>query len=78
VPRTPGDRGAGDRHPPIRKSLGQHFLNDERILKRIVDALELRAGETVVEIGPGRGSLTALLVGTGVRVVAVEYDRMLV
>jgi 16S rRNA (adenine1518-N6/adenine1519-N6)-dimethyltransferase len=78
VPRTPGDRGDGGRPPPIRKSLGQHFLNDERILKRIVDALDLRAGETVVEIGPGRGSLTALLVGTGVRVVGVEYDRLLV
>ena len=42
--------------PPIRKSLGQHFLNDRRILERIADALELTGDETVVEIGPGRGS----------------------
>ena len=65
------------RTPPIRKSLGQHFLNDKRILQRIVDALELSNGETVVEIGPGRGSLTELLVPRAGRLVLVEYDRML-
>lgn len=65
------------RPPPIRKSLGQHFLNDQRILQRIVDALELRGDETVVEIGPGRGSLTALLVPAARRLVLIEYDRML-
>ena len=48
--------------PPIRKSLGQHFLNDRRILQRIVDALELTGSETVIEVGPGRGSLSELLV----------------
>jgi len=63
--------------PPIRKNLGQHFLNDQRILQRIVDALELRGDETVVEIGPGRGSLTELLVPVAKRLVLIEYDRML-
>lgn len=62
---------------PIRKSLGQHFLKDKRILQRIVDALELRGDETVVEIGPGRGGLTELLVPVAKRLVLIEYDRML-
>jgi len=63
--------------PPVRKSLGQHFLNDVRILKRIVDALLLTGSETVVEIGPGRGSLTALLAPVAKRLVLIEYDRAL-
>jgi 16S rRNA (adenine1518-N6/adenine1519-N6)-dimethyltransferase len=62
---------------PIRKSLGQHFLSDKRILQRIVDALELTGEETVIEIGPGRGSLTALLVPVAKRLVLVEVDRTL-
>ena len=49
------------KNPPIRKSLGQHFLNDRRILERVADALELHGTETVVEIGPGRGGLTDVL-----------------
>ena len=77
---------AGEREPPRRrdggfpptlKRLGQHFLTDRRILERIVDALELAGTETVVEIGPGRGALTELLVPRAGRVVAVELDRAL-
>lgn len=63
--------------PPIRKNLGQHFLSDTRILQRIVDALELRGDETVLEIGPGRGSLTELLAPVSKRLVLIEYDRLL-
>jgi 16S rRNA (adenine1518-N6/adenine1519-N6)-dimethyltransferase len=63
--------------PPVRKSLGQHFLNDRNILGRIVDALELTGTETVVEIGPGRGSLTELLVPRAKRLALIEYDRAL-
>jgi len=63
--------------PPTRKSLGQHFLADRRILGRIADALELTGSETVVEIGPGRGALTDLLAERAGRVVAIEYDRAL-
>jgi 16S rRNA (adenine1518-N6/adenine1519-N6)-dimethyltransferase len=73
----PRDGSAPRGHPPIRKSLGQHFLNDRRILQRIVDGLELRGGETVIEIGPGRGSLTELLVPVAHRLVLIEYDRAL-
>lgn len=69
--RTPG------RAPPVRKSLGQHFLNDQRILTRIADALELHGDELVIEIGPGRGSLTRLLLPRAGRVIAIEYDRAL-
>jgi len=63
--------------PPIRKSLGQHFLGDRRILARIVDALELTGNETVIEIGPGRGTLTELLAPRVARLIAIEYDRAL-
>lgn len=65
------------RLPPIRKSLGQHFLNDRRILERIADALELTGDETLLEIGPGRGSLTEVLVPRVKRLVLIEYDRAL-
>src|SRR5438067_6832332 len=65
------------RLPPARKSLGQHFLNDRRILARIADALALKGDETVIEIGPGRGSLTELLVARAGHVIAIEYDRAL-
>jgi 16S rRNA (adenine1518-N6/adenine1519-N6)-dimethyltransferase len=63
--------------PPVRKSLGQHFLEDRRILERIVDALDPNASDTVIEIGPGRGSLTEALVPRVGRLVLVEYDRAL-
>ncbi|MBA2684409.1 MAG: ribosomal RNA small subunit methyltransferase A [Gemmatimonadaceae bacterium] len=66
------------RPPPIRKSLGQHFLTDPRILARIADAVALTSDETVVEIGPGRGSLTEALLARAARVVAIEIDRRLV
>jgi 16S rRNA (adenine1518-N6/adenine1519-N6)-dimethyltransferase len=73
----PDRRADSRRPPPIRKSLGQHFLADRRILQRIVDALELTGNETVIEIGPGRGSLTELLVPKARRLILVEYDRAL-
>ena len=58
--------------PPTRKSLGQHFLTDRRILGRIADALHLTGSETVLEIGPGRGALTDLLVDRAGRLIAIE------
>jgi 16S rRNA (adenine1518-N6/adenine1519-N6)-dimethyltransferase len=66
-----------DGFPPTRKSLGQHFLTDRRILGRIADALHLTGPETVLEIGPGRGALTDILVEKSGRVIAIEYDRAL-
>ena len=72
-------RGSGpdERLPPPRKRLGQHFLSDPRILSRIADSLELTGSETVVEIGPGRGALTDILVHRAARVIAIEIDRAL-
>ncbi|HWH03678.1 MAG TPA: 16S rRNA (adenine(1518)-N(6)/adenine(1519)-N(6))-dimethyltransferase RsmA [Gemmatimonadales bacterium] len=60
-----------------KKSLGQHFLSDVGILGRIADALEIAPGETVLEIGPGRGDLTRQLLDRGARVVAIEKDTRL-
>ena len=71
MPRPQPDR------PPVRKSLGQHFLSDPRILERIADALKLAPDETVVEIGAGRGALTAVLRDRAARVIAIELDRQL-
>lgn len=44
-----------------KKSLGQHFLRDERVVQRIVDLLRAAEGDQIMEIGPGPGALTALL-----------------
>lgn len=63
---------------PPKKRLGQHFLHDPGILRRIADGLELAPSETVLEIGPGPGGLTAELVTRASRVVAIEKDRDLV
>jgi 16S rRNA (adenine1518-N6/adenine1519-N6)-dimethyltransferase len=72
-----GARSGRADFPPTRKSLGQHFLTDRRILGRIADALHLKGDETVLEIGPGRGALTDLLVERAGRLIAIEYDRAL-
>lgn len=61
-------------HRP-RKRLGQHFLNEPRILARIVETLEPMPNETVIEIGPGQGSLTERLVSRAARLVVIELDR---
>ncbi|TMB64997.1 MAG: hypothetical protein E6J43_12560, partial [Chloroflexi bacterium] len=60
-----------------RKSLGQHWLTDRAALRRIVDSAEIRAEETVVEIGAGTGLLTELLVERAGRLIAVEVDDRL-
>jgi len=57
-----------------RKSLGQHFLRDPSIARRIVRLARPATGETVVEIGPGLGALTAFLAESCERLVLVELD----
>jgi 16S rRNA (adenine1518-N6/adenine1519-N6)-dimethyltransferase len=59
------------------KRFGQNFLTDKRIIQRIIAALAPRRDETIVEIGPGKGALTAELVEAAGRVIAVEFDRKL-
>ncbi len=61
-----------------KRSLGQNFLNDSSVIERIVSSLKLTEDDTVVEIGPGRGSLTETIVKSGANVIAIEIDRLLV
>jgi len=62
-----------ERHFP-RKRFGQHFLTDKNLLGKIVRTAGVGPGDTVLEIGPGRGALTGPLLDSGARVVAVEVD----
>ncbi len=61
-----------------KKQFGQHFLHDAQIVARIVQAIAARAGERVVEIGPGDGALTLPLLRALGRLTAIELDRDLV
>jgi 16S rRNA (adenine1518-N6/adenine1519-N6)-dimethyltransferase len=61
-----------------KRSLGQNYLVGDHYPKRIIDAVSPRAGETIIEIGPGMGALTGLLVESGARVIAIELDRELI
>jgi 16S rRNA (adenine1518-N6/adenine1519-N6)-dimethyltransferase len=75
---SPGfDRSHSDAFRP-RKSLGQNFIIDAGVARKIVRAADLNRDDVVLEIGPGRGALTALLLQDSRRVVAVELDRRLV
>lgn len=59
----------------VRKRFGQHFLASPGILARIVAGLAPAPEDRVLEIGPGRGVLTAALLATGASVAAIEIDR---
>lgn len=71
------ESSAAQRRPRARKALGQHFLVDKRVLARIVRAADPQPDETIVEVGPGHGTLTGELAGRGSRVIAVELDNVL-
>ncbi len=58
-----------------KKRLGQNFLKSETIVRRIIETLDIRDGDTIVEVGPGRGALTLPMAAGGARIVAVEFDR---
>jgi len=58
-----------------KKSLGQNFLKDKGILKKIADFAQIEKGDTVVEVGPGEGTLTELLLERAKKVIAVEKDE---
>jgi len=66
------------RKPFAKKSFGQNFLVDPKYIRKIIDALDLSSGDTVVEIGAGRGALTEFLVEKTAKVFAIELDRDLV
>jgi 16S rRNA (adenine1518-N6/adenine1519-N6)-dimethyltransferase len=59
------------------KSLGQHWLKDRDVLAHIADCAELTPDDTVLEIGPGLGTLTSELLRRSKKVVAVEFDAEL-
>jgi 16S rRNA (adenine1518-N6/adenine1519-N6)-dimethyltransferase len=62
----------------LTKSLGQNFLHDGNQLRRIIDAAELKKTDKVLEIGPGLGPLTELLLENAGEVLAIEKDARLV
>jgi len=61
-------------HGGKRRALGQHFLRDPGVARRIIDLVNPTARDVVVEIGPGEGALTAMLAAEAGRVVALEVD----
>lgn len=67
-----------DRVPETKKALGQHWLHDNASLDAMCIAAKVTAGDTVLEVGPGTGTLTRKLLDTGASVVAVELDESLI
>ena len=61
-------------YSPAKKSLGQNFLVDRRIVTRIIAAAELTPEDTVLEVGPGRGTLTRPLAEYAASLTAIELD----
>ena len=57
-----------------KRSLGQNFLIDQNLIRKLVDAAGVAAGDVVLEVGPGTGTLTEELLARGCRVVASELD----
>jgi len=64
-------------HEP-KKSLGQNFLIDHNLIRKLVDASGVEAGDLVLEVGPGTGALTVELLERGCKVIACELDRAFV
>jgi len=62
---------------PPKRSLGQNFLCDGNVIRRIADAIGAGCGDLVFEIGPGRGALTQELITRNASLIALEKDRHL-
>lgn len=62
---------------PAKKALGQNFLHDQNVIQRIVDSFGPKVGDKVVEIGPGRGALTELLLASNCELHLIEFDYAL-
>jgi 16S rRNA (adenine1518-N6/adenine1519-N6)-dimethyltransferase len=60
-----------------KKSLGQNFLRDPKILKKIADFADIKKEDTVMEVGPGEGTLTKILLERTDKVIAIEKDDKL-
>jgi 16S rRNA (adenine1518-N6/adenine1519-N6)-dimethyltransferase len=63
---------------PAKKHLGQHFLHERGIVEKIVQAVDPRPGDRLVEIGPGQGAITFPLLQRHGALVAIEFDRDLI
>ncbi|MBI4661288.1 MAG: ribosomal RNA small subunit methyltransferase A [Verrucomicrobia bacterium] len=61
----------------LTKSLGQNFLHDQNRIRKIAKAAEIKADDRILEVGPGLGALTQLLLESGGKVLAIEKDRRL-
>lgn len=61
-----------------KKSLGQHWLHDDDTLDSIVAAAEISSDDSILEIGPGLGTLTEKLINTNTKVLALEFDQGLI
>ncbi|MDJ0833654.1 MAG: 16S rRNA (adenine(1518)-N(6)/adenine(1519)-N(6))-dimethyltransferase RsmA [Gammaproteobacteria bacterium] len=66
--------------PPhrARKRFGQHFLHDQHVIHRMLDAINPQPGQSLIEIGPGRGALTFPLLERCKQLTAIELDRDLI
>lgn len=64
--------------PIAKKSLGQHWLTDRTALQTVVEAAEVVEGDAVLEIGPGTGTLTGVILEHGAVVRALEFDQELI
>src|SRR4030095_10073375 len=83
-PATDSHESTAEDHPSSftihlsKRRFGQNFLIDQNVVDRIVNSVQPRADETIIEIGPGRGALTSRLLPKSERLVAIEFDRDLV
>ena len=59
------------------KKFGQHFILSKKALAQIIEAAEIKKNDTIVEIGPGLGTLTQELAKTGVKIIAIEKDPLM-
>ena len=60
------------------KGLGQNFLIDKNILKKIISTAEIKPDDTILEVGPGIGTLTAELAQKAKKVISIEKDKTMV
>ncbi len=61
-----------------KKRLGQNFLKSDSIIQKIIEAVNPLPGESIIEVGPGRGALTTRLADSNAEITAVEFDRDLI
>lgn len=66
---------SGPFREPAKKALGQHFLHERGIVEKIVQAIDPRPGDALVEIGPGQGAITFPLLDRHGELTAIEFDR---